>query len=195
MSTAIRSNNPAVIEARNKSETAHREWEANKSEANKEAWKQALRELYKMYDSVKEDELEQHIHNIEKCQGEQQYGEAWRVVNEITGIGRKRSKEGQVAGTSPEERVSTWFTHFKKLLGDPPVVEDPDEEIPTIYSDLDIKDDIFTIEEFRKVKSSLKLCKAAGPDEIPPEVYKSCELDEICLDFCNCGCFLYIFRI
>ena len=136
-----------------------------------------------MYDSVKEDELEQHIHNIEKCQGEQQYGEAWRVVNEITG--RKRSKEGQVAGTSPEERVSTWFTHFKKLLGDPPVVEDPDEEIPTIYSDLDIKDDIFTIEEFRKVKSSLKLCKAAGPDEIPPEVYKSCDFDEICLDFCN----------
>ena len=41
--TAIRSNNPAVIEARNKSETVHREWEANKSEANKEAWKQALR--------------------------------------------------------------------------------------------------------------------------------------------------------
>ena len=180
---AIRSSDPSIIEARNKSETAHREWEANNSEANKEAWKEALRELYKMYDSVKEAELEQHISNIEKCQGEQQYGEAWRVVNEVTG--RKRSKEGQVAGTSPEERVSTWFTHFKKLLGEPPVVEDPDEEIPTIYRNLDIKDDIFTIDEFRKVKSSLKLGKAAGPDEIPPEVYKSCDFDEICLDFCN----------
>ena len=105
------------------------------------------------------------------------------MVNEVTG--RKRSKEGQVAGTSPEERVSTWFTHFKKLLGEPPVVEDPDEEIPTLYRNLDIKDDIFTIDEFRKVKSSLKLGKAAGPDEIPPEVYKSCDFDEICLDFCN----------
>ena len=69
------------------------------------------------------------------------------MVNEITG--RKKSKEGQVTGTSPEERVSTWFTHFKKLLGEPPVVEDPDEDIPTIFEDLEIKNDLFTLEEFR----------------------------------------------
>ena len=180
---AIRSSNPSVIEARKKAEKAHLEWEANSSENNKEAWKQALKDLYKTYDSIKEKELEEHINNIEKTHGEQQYGEAWRVVNEITG--RKKSKEGQVAGTSPEERVATWFTHFKKLLGDPPVVEDPDEEIPTVYENLDIKDDKFTIEEFRRVKSSLKLGKAAGPDEIPPEVFKYCDFDEICLDFCN----------
>ena len=31
----------------------------------------------------------------------------------------------------------------------------------------------------------MKLGKAAGPDDIPPEVYKSCDFDEICLDFCN----------
>ena len=105
------------------------------------------------------------------------------MVNEITG--RKKSKEGQVTGTSPEERVTTWFTHFKKLLGDPPAVEDPDEEIPTIFDQLEINDDIFTLEEYRKVKSSLKIGKAAGPDEIPPEVYKSCDFDEICLNFCN----------
>ena len=34
---AVRSSDPSIIEARNKSETAHREWEANNSEANKEA--------------------------------------------------------------------------------------------------------------------------------------------------------------
>ena len=71
------------------------------------------------------------------------------------------------------------------MLGEPPVVEDPDEVIPTVFDQLDIKDDMFTIEEFRKVKSSLKTGKAAGPDEIPPEVFKSCDFDEICLDFCN----------
>ena len=27
--------------------------------------------------------------------------------------------------------------------------------------------------------------KAAGPDDIPPEVFKSCDVDEICLEFCN----------
>ena len=81
--------------------------------------------------------------------------------------------------------MTTWFTHFKKLLGDPPDVEDPDEVIPNIFEDLDIKDDLFSIEEYRKVKSSLKIGKAAGPDNIPPEVFKFCDFDEICLDFCN----------
>ena len=90
-----------------------------------------MRNMYSTYERTKEQELEKHIDSIEKSHGEQQYGEAWRVVNEITG--RKKSKEGQVTGTSPEERVTTWFTHFKKLLGDPPAVEDPDEEIPTIF--------------------------------------------------------------
>ena len=101
--------------------------------------------------------------------------------------GRKKSKESQVSGDSPEERVATWFTHFKKLLGETPDVDDPDEEIPNIFEDLEINDEHFTLDEFRKVKSSLKLGKAAGPDNIPPEVFKACDFDETCLEFCNKG--------
>ena len=41
------------------------------------------------------------------------------------------------------------------------------------------------MEEYRKVKSALKLGKAAGPDDIPPEVYRSCDFDDMCLKFCN----------
>ena len=81
--------------------------------------------------------------------------------------GKKAAKEGHVEGSSPEERVTTWFTHFKKLLGNPPEVEDPDEEIPNIFEDLEIKDTLFTLDEFKKVKASLKIGKAAGPDDIP----------------------------
>ena len=69
---------------------------------------------------------------------------------------RKRAKEAQVAGKSPEERVHTWFTHFKNLLGNTPEVEEPDEEIPNVFEDREIKDGPFTLEEFRRVKSSLK---------------------------------------
>ena len=98
---AIRSSNPRFVQARQKAESAHLEWENNSTEDNKEAWKLALRNLYKAYDNIKEKDLEQHIIDIEKSHGEQQYGEALRVVNQITG--RKKSKEGQVAGTSPEE--------------------------------------------------------------------------------------------
>jgi hypothetical protein len=55
----------------------------------------------------------------------------------------------------------------------------------TCSNGLVINDDPCTIEEFRKVKSSLKIWKAAGPDDITPEVFKTCDFDEICLDFCN----------
>ena len=178
-----RSAHPSVISARKKVADAQSKMAEDVSDANQTAWKQALSNLYEVYDQVKEQEIESHIRNIEATHGAQQYGEAWRAVNQITG--RKQGKEGQVSGASPEERVTTWFSHFKNLLGSPPDVEDPDEEIPTVFEDLDIKDDPFTLDEFRKVKSSIKIGKAAGPDEIPPDVYRSCDFDEICLDFCN----------
>ena len=120
---------------------------------------------------------------IESAHGDQKYREAWITVNEITE--RKRANEGQVDGKSPKERVHTWFTHVKNLLGNTPEVEEPDGGIPNVFEDLEIKGGPFTLEEFRRVKSSLKLGKAAGPDDIPPEVFKSCDFDEICLVFCN----------
>ena len=121
--------------------------------------------------------------NIEGMHGAQKYGEAWRVVNEITG--RKKAKEGQVSGSSPEERVQTWFSHFKNLLGSPASTVDTEEELPNIFEDLEIEDGPFTIEEYRKVKSSLKAGKAGGPDGISPDVLKSCDFGDVCLKFCN----------
>ena len=127
-----------------------------------------MQNLYSTYDRLKEEDLMGKIERIETTQGEQKYGEAWKVVNEITG--RKKAKEGQVTGSSPEERVTAWFTHFKKLLGSPLEVDKPDEEIPVIYEELEIGDGPFTEAEFTKVKTSLKLGKSAGPDEIPGSV-------------------------
>lgn len=45
------------------------------------------------------------VDQVQQAHGEGHYREAWNVINEITG--RKKLKEGQMAGTSPEERVST----------------------------------------------------------------------------------------
>ncbi|CAJ1087270.1 Craniofacial development protein 2 [Xyrichtys novacula] len=149
------STNPQVVAARERVDDAHTKWDTDSTDDNRAAWRRALIELYTVYDQVKEQELEEQTRTIEEAFGAQQYGEAWKVVNEISG--RKRAKEGQVSGNSPEERVTTW----------------------------DINDEPFTLDEFRKVKASLKLGKAAGPDNIPPEVFKCCDFDEICLQFCN----------
>lgn len=139
--------------------------------------------LYSMYDSIKEEEIMEKVRRVEAAHGAHQYGESWKVINEISE--RKKTKEGQVTGTCAEERVMTWFTHFKNLLGSDPVVEDADDDIPAIFANLDIDDGPFTPAEYTKVKTSLKQGKAAGPDAIPPEVLKNCELDDIILGICN----------
>ena len=37
------------------------------------------------------------------------------------------------------------------------------------------------MEEFKKVKNSIQEGKAPGPDGIPPEVFKRCNVDELIL--------------
>ena len=49
----------------------------------------------------------------------------------------------------------------------------------------DIDDAPFTAAELAREKSSLRQGKGAGPDGIPPEVYKYCDLDDITLEICN----------
>ena len=68
----------------------------------------------------------ERVQRVQAAHGERQYGEAWKVINEMTG--RKRTKEGQVEGHSPEERVATWYNHFQKLLGT--TSDGGEEEIP-----------------------------------------------------------------
>ena len=54
-----------------------------------------------------------------------------------------------------------------------------------ILSGLDIYDGPFTIDDLASAKSSLRSRKRTGPDKIPPEVLKACDLDDIVLEFCN----------
>ena len=42
----------------------------------------------------------------------------------------------KIRGNSPQERVSRWKDHFSSLLGQPPVVENADEERETIHGPL-----------------------------------------------------------
>ena len=106
------------------------------------------------------------VRRVEAAQGEHQYSESWKVINEM--CGRKRPKEGQVAGNSSEERVTTWLTRVRNLLGTHQTMEDAEKEIPAVLRDLNIDDGPFTTGEFAKVKASLRQGKSA--DSIPPVV-------------------------
>ena len=76
--------------------------------------------------------------------------------------------------------MNTLFTHFQNLLDNPPSTDvDESEVIPAFFSNLDINDVPFTLAEYVKVKRSLKQGKSSGPDGIPLQLLKNCDLDII----------------
>ena len=111
------------------------------------------------------------VKRVEAEHGEQKYKESWKVINEMSG--RKRAREGQLAGCSPEERVTSWFTHFRDLLGTHPTVDGAMKEIPAVLTNLGIDDGPFTATEFVTVKSTLKQGKSSEADGIPQKSLKT----------------------
>ena len=77
-----------------------------------------------------------------------------------------------------------WKEHFKNLLGKH--LEVTDKSITKIINNqLDIKLGHFMQDEFDVVQRKIKNRKAAGLDEMPPEVWKTRKFDDIMLAYCN----------
>ena len=107
---------------------------------------------------------------------------AWQTINKVSR--RKSTAKAKLKAASQQERVKLWEQHFKNLLGNP--LKITDEPITRIISkQLDIKLGPFTKEELDSVLRRIKNRKAAGLDEIPPEVWKTRQFDNILLRQCN----------
>ncbi|KAJ8399548.1 hypothetical protein AAFF_G00409590 [Aldrovandia affinis] len=178
-----RSRHLEVVQARAKVEEARRSFDRERTTERRGVLNEAKQLLFSTYDKIKGELLMEKVRRVEAAQGEQQYGESWRVINEMSGC--KRSNEGQVAGCSPVERVISWFTHFRDLLGTHLTVDGAEKVITAVLTNLEIDDGPFTLREFATVKSTLKQGKSAGPDGIPPEVLKNCDFDDIILEISN----------
>ena len=106
----------------------------------------------------------------------------WQMINE--GSRRKSTAKAELKATNQQERIKLWKQHFENLLGNPPKVTH--EPITRIVSkQLDIKLGPFTSEELNSVLRKIKNRKATGLDEIPPEVWKTRQFDNILLRHCN----------
>ena len=109
---------------------------------------------------------------------DRQYKIAWQTINEVSR--RKSTTKAKLKATNQQERIKLWKQHFENLLANPPkVTHGPITWI--ISKQLDIKLGPFTQEVLRKIKNR----KAAGIDEIPPEVLKIRQFDDILLRTCN----------
>ena len=97
---------------------------------------------------------------------------------------RKSTAKAKLKATSQQDRIHLWKQHFENLLGNPPeITQKPIMRI--ISKQVDIKLGPFTQEELLSVLRKIKNRKAAGLDEIPPEVWKTRKFDDILLRHCN----------
>ena len=99
--------------------------------------------LYRLYERLKK--LEAKVKKVEEAHTEKAYGDLWKLIKDITG--RKSTQSGQVQGATEAKRVSTWFEQFSKLIGSAPEVEGADNEIPSVFQDLNIEDGPFSMAE------------------------------------------------
>ena len=107
---------------------------------------------------------------------------ARQTINEVNR--RKSTAKAKLKASNQQERIKLWKQHFENLLGNPPkVTHEPITRI--ISKQLDIKLGPFTQEELDSILKKIKNRKAAGLDEIPLEVWKARQLDDILLRHCN----------
>ena len=177
-----------VERARQDVRNAFNVFEKRPSRSKQKELQRTKERLRKTYLQAEEKELDELIKQVESADNQRRHGESWKIINKITG--RKTAKKSMIKGKTKEERVETWFKHFKSLLGkkndtDGSDEEEEEEDIGKVLDNLDIDDGPFSQSELQKAKKSLKRGKQTGSDNIAPEVLQSCNFDDILLSFAN----------
>ena len=104
------------------------------------------------------------------------------MINEVNR--RKSTAKAKLKATNQQERIHLWKQHFKNLLRNPPkVTHKPITRI--VSKQLDIKPGSFTQEVLDSVLIKIKNRNAAGLDEIPSEVWKTRQFDDVLLRHYN----------
>ena len=144
--------------------------------------KKAQKELASKYLKEQTEYIQIQIDKITDSVEDRQSWRAWQTINKVSR--RKGTTKTKLKATNQQERIKLWKQHLKNLLGNPPKVTH--EPITGIISkQLDIKQGPFTQEELDSVLRKMKNRKAAGLDDIPPEVWKTRQFDDIMLRHCH----------
>ena len=153
----------------------------NPTNANALKLKKAKNELASVYLKEQTEYIQNQIDKIRDSVEDRQSRIAWQTINEVSR--RNSTAKDKLKATNQQERIKLW-KHFQNLLGNPPKVTH--EQITRIISkQLDIKLGPFTLEELDSVLRKIINRKAAGLDEIPPQVWKIRQFDDILLRHCN----------
>ena len=166
----------AVREKSAHGKTASKCYRKNPTSTNALKLKKAQNEFASIYLKEQTEYIQNQIDKIRDSVEDKQSRITWQTINEMS---RRKST------TKAKLKISMlWKQHFESLLGNPlKVTHEPITRI--ISKQLDIKLEQFTQEELNSVLRKIKNTKAAGLDEIPPEVWKTRQFDDIQLRHCN----------
>ena len=149
---------------------------ANPTNTNARKLKKAQYQLAGIYLKEQTEYIHNQIDNIKVWVEDRQSRIAWQTINE--GRRRKSTTKAKLKAENWQERIKLWKQRFENLLGKPPKVRH--EPISRIVSkQLDIKLGPFTQEELVSGHRKIKNRKAAGLAEIPSEVWKTRQFDDI----------------
>ena len=172
----------AVREKRTLVKTASKNYRKNPTNTNALKLKTAQYQLAGIYIKEQTEYIQNQIDKIRDSVEDRQSRIAWQTINEVSR--RKNTAKAKLKAANQQERIKLWKKHFENLLGNPPKITQ--EPITRIFSkQLDIKLGPFTQEELDSVLRKIINRKAAGLDEIPPEVWKTRQFDDILLRHCN----------
>ena len=172
----------AVREKRALVKTASKNYRKNPTNTNALKLKTAQYQLAGIYIKEQTEYIQNQIDKIRDSVEDRQSRIAWQTINEVSR--RKNTAKAKLKAANQQERIKLWKQHFENLLGNPPkITHEPITRI--ISKQLDIKLGPFTQGELDSVLRKIKNRKAAGLDEIPPEVWKTRQFDDILLRHCN----------
>ena len=172
----------AVTEKRALVKTASKNYRKNPTNTNALKLKTAQYQLAGIYIKEQTEYIQNQIDKIRDSVEDRQSRIAWQTINEVSR--RKNTAKAKLKAANQQERIKLWKQHFENLLGNPPkITHEPITRI--ISKQLDIKLGPFTQEELDSVLRKIKNRKAAELDEIPPEVWKTRQFDDILLRHCN----------
>ena len=172
----------AVREKRAHVKTAPKSYWKNPTNTNARKLKTAQYQLAGTYIKEETEYIQNQIDKIRDSVEDRQSRIAWQTIDEVSR--RKSTAKGKLKAVNQQERIKLWKQHFENLLGNPPkVTHEPITRI--ISKQLDIKIGPFTQGELDSILRKIKNRKAAGLDEIPPEVWKTRQFSDILLRHCN----------
>ena len=159
--------------------TVSKSYRKNPTNTNARKLEKAQYQLAGIYLKEQTEYIQNQIDKIRDSVEDRQSRIAWQTINEVSR--RKSTAKAELKAANQQERIKLWKQHFENLLGNP-----PHELITRIISkQLDIKLGPFTKEELNSVLRKIKNRKAAGLYEIPPEVWKTRQFNDILLRQCN----------